>query len=71
MARKLNTRTAESVRDHIQAVMLVQRVQSHALGELELSPSQLQAALALIAYVLPKPVQQVEQTGALTISWAK
>lgn len=71
MARPLNSRQAESVRSHIQGTKLVQRLQDHVLGELEMTPTQVQAALALIAYVLPKPVQQVEQTGSISIKWAK
>lgn len=71
MARKLNTRQAETSRAAIKTTLLIGRVQDHALGKIELSPSQLQAAQFLISMVLPKPVQQIEQTGALTISWAK
>ena len=71
MARKLNTRTAESVRGHIQGVLLVKRLQDHAHGRVEMTPTQQQAAQFLLSYVMPKPVQQVEQTGTLKITWAK
>ena len=71
MARKLNTRCAEAVRAKIKGSMLVERLQNHAAGNLEMTPTQIQAATFLISYALPKPVQQVEQTGSLTITWAK
>lgn len=71
MARRLTHRQADTVRAHIQGTKLVQRLQDHVLGDEPMTPTQVQAALALIAYVLPKPVQQVEQTGSLQISWAK
>lgn len=69
MARKLNTRTAEQVRSHIQGVLLVKRLQDHIAGKVDMTPTQVQAAQFLISYALPKPVQQVEQTGELTIRW--
>lgn len=69
MARKLNTRNAESVRDKIQGTVLVKRLQDHIHGKVDMTPTQVQAAQFLISYALPKPVQQVEQTGELTIRW--
>ncbi len=71
MARPLNNRQVDSVRAHIQGTKLLQRLQDHVLEDQPMTPTQVQAALALIAYILPKPVQQVEQTGSLQITWAK
>jgi hypothetical protein len=71
MARKLNTKTAENVRAHIQGLMLVNLLQNHALGKAEISDERRDSAKFLLSYALPKPAQQVEATGSLTISWAK
>jgi hypothetical protein len=66
---RLNPRNAEQVRQRIKAAHIVERLQKHHDGDLELTDSQISVGQFLVAYVLPKPVQQVEQTGTLTIKW--
>lgn len=71
MARKYNTKTADNVRAQIQGTVLVKRLQDHHLGKLELTDSQIETGKFLLSYALPKPAQQVEQTGQITIAWQK
>lgn len=69
MPSRLTSRQATKTRSAISATKLCQRLQAHVEGKVELSGTQVQAALGLLAYVLPKPTQQVEQSGTLTIRW--
>jgi hypothetical protein len=55
MAVRLNRKTAEAVRQRIQTTQLVKRVQSHALGEVEMTSTQLDAAKFLINKRMPNP----------------
>lgn len=55
MAVRLNPKTAEAVRQRIQTTQLVKRVQGHALGEVEMSSTQLDAAKFLINKRMPNP----------------
>jgi hypothetical protein len=69
VARKLNPKTAESVRGHIQGLMLVNLLQNHADGKNDMSATRIDAAKFLLSYVLPKPVQTTEHVGNLTLKW--
>jgi phage repressor protein C with HTH and peptisase S24 domain len=53
MAARLNTRHQETVRDKIQASQLINRLQDHALGDLELSASQIKAIEVLLRKSIP------------------
>ena len=53
MAAPLNKRCAENTRTHIKTVKLAKRLQKHALGQLELSTSQIRAAEILLKKTLP------------------
>jgi hypothetical protein len=69
MAARLNTRQADSVRAQIKGVQIAKRLQDHVDGKLDLTPTQAQVGLTLLSYVLPKPVQTVEQTGSVVLKW--
>jgi len=53
MAARLRSTHQEGVRAKIQTSQLVNRLQDHALGELELSKSQIKAIEVLIRKTLP------------------
>jgi len=53
---------SEQVRAKIQASVLIQRLQGHALGELEMTPSQIKAAEALLDRSVPK-LSQIQHVG--------
>lgn len=61
MARRLNTRQATSVREHIRTTQLVKRLQKHALGKLEMTNEQRDSAKFLITQTMPKPAQTIIQ----------
>ena len=53
MAARLNRRHQDSVRDKIQASQLVNRLENHALGEVELSTTQIKAIEILLRKTIP------------------
>lgn len=53
MAARLNLRHQQSTRDKIQASQLINRLQSHAMGEVELSPAQVRSIEILLKKILP------------------
>ena len=63
MARRLNPRNAESVRDRIKVTQLVERLQKHGLGEVEMTKTQVQAASFLINKIMPNPPERRELSG--------
>jgi hypothetical protein len=69
MAVRLNPRNAESVRQKIQVSQLINRVQSHALGEVEMTSTQLDAAKFLLNKRIPNPPTEVSgpDGGAIPI----
>ena len=62
MAARLNRRHQEMVRDKIQASQLINRLENHALGELELSQTQIKAIEILLRKTLPD-LSAVEHSG--------
>lgn len=58
MAARLNPRNAESVRSRIQVAQLVKRLQDHALGEIEMTKTQIVAARFLINKRMPNPPEE-------------
>lgn len=62
MAARLNNRHQEMVRDKIQASQLVNRLQDHVDGKVELTATQLRAAEVLLKKSLPD-LSSVEVTG--------
>lgn len=68
MAARLNRNHAESVRQKIKVSQLINRLQSHAFGEIEMTKTQVQAASFLINKVTPNPPEDknVNVTGEVT-----
>ena len=62
MAARINRMHSEQVRLKIQASVLVERMQSHALGEVEMSMSQIAAANSLLDRSVPK-LSQIQHVG--------
>lgn len=62
MAARLNRMHSEQVRAKIQASVLIDRLQKHVVGELELTPSQITAAQVLLDRSVPK-LSQIQHTG--------
>jgi hypothetical protein len=62
MAARLNPRHQEMVRDKIQASQLINRLENHALGEAELSQTQIKAIEILLKKTLPD-LSNVQLTG--------
>jgi hypothetical protein len=62
MAARINKMHSEQVRLKIQAANLIQRLQDHALGSLEMSMSQINAANSLLDRSVPK-LSQIQHVG--------
>lgn len=62
MAARLDRRHSELSRERIKTTLLLDRVQNHALGELEMTPSQLTAAFGLLDRTVPK-LSQIQHVG--------
>ena len=65
MAARLNKRCQDNVRDHIQAVLLVKRLQDHALGDVEMTQTQVRAADIVLKKVMPDQ-RETNVTGHIT-----
>jgi hypothetical protein len=68
LARRLTTRQATNAGLAIQTVKLVKRLQDHALGDVELSVSQVQAIRILLAKTLPDQ-KAIEHSGEVAVTW--
>lgn len=62
MAARLNRRHQDFVRDKIQATQLIKRLTNHALGELELTQTQIRAIEILLNKSVPN-LSSVELSG--------
>jgi hypothetical protein len=62
MAARLNRMHSEQVRAKIQASVLIDRLQKHVTGELELTASQITAAQVLLDRSVPK-LSQIQHSG--------
>lgn len=62
MAARLNRMHSEQVRLKIQAAVIIDRLQKHVDGEIEMKPSQIQAAQILLDRSVPK-LQQIQHVG--------
>jgi hypothetical protein len=60
---QLNRRNAESVRQKIQIIKLVKRLQDHAVGEVEMTSTQIDAAKFLINKRMPNLPERRELSG--------
>jgi hypothetical protein len=63
MAARLNPRHSDMVRSKIQASQLVNRLTDHALGNVEMTATQVQAAKILLDKTLSNAPQQTEISG--------
>jgi hypothetical protein len=59
MAVRLNPRNAESTKQKIQVTKLIQRLQNHALGQIEMTTTQIDAAKFLLNKRIPNPPTEV------------
>ena len=62
MAARLNRMHSEQVRAKIQASVLIDRLQKHVNGEIEMTSSQITAAQVLLDRSVPK-LSQIQHTG--------
>lgn len=62
MAERLNKRHQECVREKIRASQLVNRLEDHILGDLELTSTQVTAALGLLKKCVPD-LRATEHSG--------
>ena len=65
MAARKNLSHPEKVRGRIRTTQLVRRLMGHALGEVEMSKTQVAAALGLLKKSLPD-LSAIEHTGTIT-----
>jgi len=62
MAARLDPRHSDTVRQKIQASVIVDRMQKHIMGELEMSATQVNAANSLLDRSVPK-LSQIQHVG--------
>ena len=62
MAARLNPRHSDMVRQKIQASVLIHRLHEHAMGNLDLSSTQIKAAETLLDRAVPK-LQAIQHSG--------
>ncbi len=72
MAARLNRHHADEVRAKIQASSIIHRLQEHVNGNIEMTPTQVQAANSLLDRSVAK-LQQIQHAGhdggPLKIEW--
>lgn len=74
MAARLNRRHQEAIREKIRASQLVNRLEKHVLDDLDLSSTQVNAALGLLKKCVPdlkasEDTVKVEGVANLTVSF--
>jgi len=62
MAARLNPRHSEMVREKIRASVLIDRLQKHVVGEIEMTATQIAAANTLLDRSVPK-LSQIQHVG--------
>ena len=62
MAARLNPRHSDEIRQKIQASVLVYRLHQHAIGELDMTSTQIKAAETLLDRSVPK-LQSIQHSG--------
>ena len=62
MATRLNRRHSQEVRDKIQASVIIDRLQKHVNGKLEMTSTQVNAANSLLDRSVPK-LSQIQHVG--------
>lgn len=68
MAARLTKRQADTVKDAIKAGVIVQRLQAHVEGRIELTNSQVRAGLGLLNKVLADQ-KAVDHTVSGSVEW--
>lgn len=63
MAKRLRLHHQEDVKGKIQASVLITRLHSHAMGDVEMTPSQVQAAKILLDKRVSNAPQETEISG--------
>ena len=66
MAARLNRKHQESIREKIRGSQLVNRLEDHIFGELDLTPTQVNAALGLLRKVVPD-LKATEHSGEIEV----
>ena len=67
-ARKRKIRHDENTREKIRASQLINRLQDHILGKVDMSATQVSAALGLLRKTLPDlATQQIEHSGEIAL----
>jgi hypothetical protein len=62
MPRKKGWRTPDEIREKIQGSLIINRLQDHVVGDVEMTPSQVNAAKTLLGKVIPD-LKAVEHSG--------
>jgi hypothetical protein len=62
MAARISRRHSDLVREKIRASVIIDRLQKHVLGELEMTPTQVAAANSLLDRSVPK-LSQIQHVG--------
>lgn len=62
MPRKKGWRTPDEIREKIQGSLIINRLQDHVTGKVDMSPSQVNAAKTLLGKVIPD-LKAVEHSG--------
>lgn len=72
-SKRPDYRRSEEFRLAVKVGVLRDRLEKHALGELEMTDSQIKSAMFLINKCVSNPLQQqhIEHDGAVTLTWAK
>jgi hypothetical protein len=62
MPRKKGWRTPDEIREKIQGSQIINRLSKHVMGDVEMTPSQVNAAKTLLGKVIPD-LKAVEHSG--------
>ena len=66
---RLNPGRSREVREHIKVAKLLKRLQEHALTDLQMTQTQVDAAKFLLNKKIPNPPTKSEISASLTVNW--
>ena len=69
MAARLNRRHQDSVREKIKVGNVLDRLEKHVDGEIELSPTQVASARILLDKSISNAATDIALSGSLEIAW--
>lgn len=71
MAARLNKRHQDSVREKIKIGNIIDRLEKHVAGEIEMTPSQVASARILLDKTISNAPQEakLEHSGGITVTW--